>query len=235
MRDGREYRLGNQQDGTVLRAPLVFLGAGTRADYEAAGDVRGKTVLILRDDNKMGWVALAALEATVQGASAVILYGETGEGTVLPEALRQDPVTYEGLIPAFSIRRVDGERLRAELERRTLEVELSCEAEERDGESVNVLGWLRGTRFPEEVIMVSAHLDRWFTGCQDNSAGAAQRATIPQHSPPTRTKSMTPTRGSTETGVFRSPRCPPTSHIRIAGATSRKDGCRRGTSSSASW
>ncbi len=170
-RDGRRYINGNWKGGEVLRASMVFGGSGTRADIAAAGDVNGKVLLLLRNDDTVGWPSLAILEAAQQRAAAVIFYGVTGEGSLLPEALRQDSVLQANAIPAFSIRRSDGGRIREELERRPIEAEISCRAEERDGESVNVLGRLRGARFPEENIVVSAHMDRWFTGCQDNASG----------------------------------------------------------------
>lgn len=170
-RDGRRYSHGNWRGGDVLRAPLAFGGSGTYADIAAAGGVNGRILLILRDDEKVGWPSLAILEAAQQGAAAVIFYAVTGEGSLLSEALRQDSVLQANPIPAFSIRRSDGERVREELKRRPIEVELAARATERDGQSVNVLGRLRGVRFPEENIIISAHLDRWFTGCQDNASG----------------------------------------------------------------
>lgn len=170
-RDGRHYSHGNWKGGEVLRAQMVFAGSGTAADIAAAGSVRGKILLLLRDDGKTGWPSLAIMEAAQQGASAVVFYGVTGEGSLLPDALRQDSVLQADPIPAFSIRRVDGEQVREELKRRPIEAELSCRGEERDGESVNVLGRLPGSRFPDEQILVSAHMDRWFTGCQDNASG----------------------------------------------------------------
>jgi hypothetical protein len=171
VRDGRAYRQGNWKGGEVLRASLVYAGSGTRAEVAAAGDVRGKILLLLRDDGKTGWPSLAALEAAQQGAAGVIFFGVSGEGSLLPDALRQDSLLQQNAIPAFSIRRADGERLREELARRPLEAEIKGHAEERDGRSVNVLGELKGERFPDEMVLVSAHLDRWFTGCQDNASG----------------------------------------------------------------
>ncbi len=170
-RDGRAYRRGNWGGNKVLRARLAYGGRGTRADIAAAGNVRGKILLLLRDDTAAGWPSLAALEAATQGAVAVIFFGVEGEGTLLEDALRQDSLLGSNRIPAFSIRRSDGERLRGELARRPMEAELSCEAKEHNGRSVNVLGELRGSRFPDERIIVSAHIDRWFEGCQDNASG----------------------------------------------------------------
>lgn len=170
-RDGRSYRRGNWKGNKVLRAKLAYGGRGTREDIAAAGNVNGKILLLLRHDTDAGWPSLAALEAATQGAAAVIFFGVEGEGTLIEDALRQDSLLGSNRIPAFSIRRSDGESLREELARRPMEAELSCEASEHNGRSVNVLGELRGSRFPNERIIVSAHIDRWFEGCQDNASG----------------------------------------------------------------
>ncbi|UCF80572.1 MAG: M28 family peptidase [Acidobacteriota bacterium] len=170
-RDGQGYKRGNANGDETLRAPLVYAGTGTRDDIAAAGDVKGKILLLLRDDNATGWPSLMTLEASTHGAAAIVMFGVEGEETLLPEALRQDSVLYCNPIPAFSISRTNGERLREELSQRPMETELSCSAEELDGTSVNVLGSLRGSRFPDEWILVSAHMDRWFQAYLDNSSG----------------------------------------------------------------
>jgi hypothetical protein len=172
-RDGQGYKRGNADGNEALRAPLVYAGTGTRDDISAAGDVKGKILLLLRDDNATGWPSLMTLEANTHGAAAIVMFGVEGEETLHPEALRQDSVLYFNSIPAFSISRTNGERLREELSQRPMEAELSCSAEELDGTSVNVLGSLRGSRFPDEWILVSAHTDRWFQAYLDNASGVA--------------------------------------------------------------
>jgi hypothetical protein len=170
-RDSGRYSRGNWRGGEVLRAQMVFGGSGTRADLDAAGNLNGRIVLLLRNDDLTGWPSLAILEAAQRGAAAVVFYGVTGEGTLLADALRQDSVLQANAIPAFSIRRTDGERLREEVARRPIEAEISATGEERDGTSVSVIGRLPGSRFPDENIIVSAHIDRWHAGCQDNASG----------------------------------------------------------------
>ncbi len=170
-RDGRSYYRGNWKGRKVLRARLAYGGRGTRDDIAAAGNVKGKILLLLRHDTDTGWPSLAALEAATHGAAAVIFFGVEGDGTLIADALRQDSLIQSNRIPVFSIRRSDGERLRQELARRPMEAELSCRAEEETGTSVNVLGKLEGSRFPQEYIIISAHIDRWFEGCQDNASG----------------------------------------------------------------
>ena len=64
----------------------------------------------------------------------------------------------------------------------------------KDGKIPNVFGEIRGSKLPDEVVVVGAHLDSWQpgTGAQDNGTGVASvleaaRAIQALHRPPRRT------------------------------------------------
>ena len=86
---GEDYALGNRDEGQTLRARLVDVGYGTAADFDAAGDVEGKVVLVRRDDNLQGWFTTMGEEAALRGAVAIVNYGYYGN-VVDPEGIKQD-------------------------------------------------------------------------------------------------------------------------------------------------
>ena len=44
-------------------------------------------------------------------------------------------------------------------------------------ESANVIGEVRGTKYPDEVVVIACHIDSWDvgTGAQDDGVDASQR------------------------------------------------------------
>lgn len=77
-----------------------------------------------------------------------------------------------GKMPGVTIAYKDGLEL---VKRKASKVKLTSKASMRKGKSQNVIAEIRGTRFPEEVIAVSAHYDSvlWSPGATDNAAGSA--------------------------------------------------------------
>jgi len=74
-------------------------------------------------------------------------------------------------VPMLSISREDGERLKRLLRRGRVSVRLSVSTEAVKAKSMNVVGELRGAE--DEVVVVSAHHDCWFSGACDNTSGVA--------------------------------------------------------------
>ncbi|MGQ9642488.1 MAG: M28 family peptidase, partial [Ignavibacterium sp.] len=56
-----------------------------------------------------------------------------------------------------------------------LTLKLNCKTFE-DAQSYNVIGEIKGTEFPDEVIVVGGHFDSWDVGCgaHDDGAGCIQ-------------------------------------------------------------
>ncbi|MBX3117932.1 MAG: M20/M25/M40 family metallo-hydrolase [Fimbriimonadaceae bacterium] len=119
------------------------------------------------------------------GASTVAKFGAVG---VLVRSMTLDPddephtgaMRYaEGVkkIPAAALGIQSAERLSAAIKKGPAKVRfvLSCK-QLPDGPSANVVGEIRGSEFPDEVIVVGGHLDSWDkgTGAHDDGAGVCQ-------------------------------------------------------------
>jgi len=80
---------------------------------------------------------------------------------------------YHEQLPTASIRKADAAALQAELSRGAVEIALENRIDVDDGRSENVIGVVRGSDFPDEWIIVSAHHDRWFKAAVDDCSGVA--------------------------------------------------------------
>jgi len=169
-RDGVAYARGGEDRGHRLRAPLVDLGDGYLSDYARIGDVRGKVVLVRRD--LRDWPPAQITEAAAHGARAILFHDHPSSEQV-PEALRQDSMWGHEQIPTAAISRHSAEDLTRELAAGPVEIALENRADIADGISRNVVAAMRGSEFPDEFVVVSAHYDRWFQGAADNTSGAA--------------------------------------------------------------
>ncbi len=175
--------------GGPVTAPVVEVK--TFEELRAMGSAaRGKIVFFNRpmDPTKVNAFAayggavdqrsLGAIEAARAGGVAAIVRSMT---------MRRDDVPHTGAmhyndsipqVPVAAISVIDAEYLDsligAEKDVR-LSLRLSCETLP-DVEQANVIGEIRGTEKPEEVLVVGGHLDSWDkgTGAHDDGAGCVQ-------------------------------------------------------------
>jgi Zn-dependent M28 family amino/carboxypeptidase len=166
-RDGVAYARGNESNGHRVRAQLADAGEGFAANYAAAGDVRGKAVLVRRGQ---GWPVSQILEAAHHGAVALLMYDYP---QAPPEAIKQDSMWYHEQIPLASISKAEGEKLTAALKQAPVEIALENRIDSGDGLSHNVIGAITGSEFPDEWVILSAHYDRWWQSAQDNCVSVA--------------------------------------------------------------
>ncbi len=112
------------------------------------------------------------------GARAVLVRSITSKYDNTPHT----GVTYyekDGIqIPAAAIGQIDADFLSSALRQDPgleLTLRLSCKAGP-DTVSFNVIGELTGTVFPQEIILVGAHIDSWDLGCgaHDDAGGCVQ-------------------------------------------------------------
>ncbi len=169
-RDGVPFALGNEAGGTRLRAVLVDVGDGYEADYARVGDVRGKAVLVRREQRD--WPSLQVTEAAQHGAAAILFYDHPSSGDRV-DALRQDSLWAHEQLPALAMSVASGRALREQLAKSAVEITLESSVDISDGQSRNVVGVLEGSEFPDQWVMTSAHYDRWFRGGLDNVSGTA--------------------------------------------------------------
>lgn len=119
-----------------------------------------------------------ASDAAKYGAIAVIVRSVTNRLDDTPHtgSLRYKPLV--GQIPAVAVSTNDAEKLSQLLkEQGNLKAFIRTTSEMKDPVlSHNVIGELRGTKFPDEIISVGGHLDSWDVGegAHDDGSGCMQ-------------------------------------------------------------
>ena len=170
---GVPYYWGNADDGTTLIGPVADAGKGTDADFNALGDLSGVIALVERDDELLGWPNVPLEEADEHGAAAVVFYGYYGSFP-LSDGIKQDVVG--GSIPAISISIDSADRIKALLASGDVELTITGRADLVDYEhadSVNVAAYMVGSKYPDEYVIFSAHIDTWWAGASDDNSGIA--------------------------------------------------------------
>ncbi len=121
--------------------------------------------------------ASGACEAAKYGAKAVLVRSATNRRDDIPHTGALNYDTSVKKIPAVAISTNDADKLSKILKEQSLKVyiETHCQMLE-DVLSYNVIGEIRGTEFPEEIIAVGGHLDSWDVGegAHDDGAGCLQ-------------------------------------------------------------
>jgi Iap family predicted aminopeptidase len=170
---GQPYSFGNTNDGKTLVAPLRDLGYGTAADFDAAGNLAGVIALVHRDDDIQGWPNVPTIEASAHNAAAVVFYGYYGTYP-LPDGIKQDSV--KGPIPAFSISPRSAWHLQDLLEAGPVTLQINGRADiisDHVARSVNVAAYLYGTTHPDQYVVISGHIDTWWSGADDDTSSIA--------------------------------------------------------------
>lgn len=156
----------------------------------AAGQLRGKIVFYNRpmDPTKLRTFEAygGAVDQRVSGASRAARYGAVGV-LVRSMGLRLDDYPHTGTmrydsayvrIPAAAISTNSAERLSILLREEgavTVRMHMNCQTLP-DALSYNVIGEIRGSEHPEQIIVVGGHLDSWDVGhgAHDDGAGCVQ-------------------------------------------------------------
>ncbi|HLO03641.1 MAG TPA: M28 family peptidase, partial [Symbiobacteriaceae bacterium] len=154
---------GTESDG--LTGELVDCGTGAAADYEGKA-VQGKIVLIEMDFGVVNWAAQVLLEAHHQGAAGVICWPK-GDYAQTPGAIHTHDLQAWAPIPMLNVNHDEGQRLRGMRRAR-----LWSSARNLPGATGrNIVGYLRGTERPEEIVIIGDHYDAWFHGFLDDAVG----------------------------------------------------------------
>ncbi|MEQ6166356.1 M28 family peptidase [Ekhidna sp. MALMAid0563] len=118
-----------------------------------------------------------ASEAAKYGAKAIIIRSVTNRKDDIPHT---GSLNYKALInqiPAVAISTNNADRLSQILQEQTLKVYIETHCQQLpDVLSYNVIGELRGSELPDEIIAVGGHLDSWDVGegAHDDGAGCMQ-------------------------------------------------------------
>ncbi|MEK7847835.1 MAG: M28 family peptidase, partial [Chloroflexota bacterium] len=144
---------------------LADAGHGPRTDYARGGGWGGRAALVTNDAARRGaTLTHLALEAKYQGAACLIYH--------LP-GMREDvvpiwPVDVD--IPVLSISNREAARLHQLLAQGEVRVAFEATLERYESTTYNVVGTVRGSRYPEEVVYLTGHYDNWFLGANDNTS-----------------------------------------------------------------
>lgn len=170
-------QLGGYQTSFCTDGPkefsLVYVGKGTAEDYEGK-DVKGKLVLAEINQREEWWINFPVYQAYVRGAAALIAVQEGGFAELQDEALNAQDIAGPSEAAAFSMSRADAHVLKEALKTRDeLKVSLDAESEVREKQtSYNIIGTIPGES-REEMILLSAHYDSYFSGFQDDNTAVA--------------------------------------------------------------
>ena len=167
----------------VKHVPVVDVGKGSPADFQKAGDISGKVVLVHSVVLKT-WDDLFAeytnappvISAAVNGKAKAVAFIATREHDILYRHTNSFAGEIDR-IPQVLVAREDGERIgRLLASGHPVWADLSIP--NRIGgpiKAANVIAEIKGREKPEEFVILGAHLDSWElgTGALDNGCNAA--------------------------------------------------------------
>lgn len=163
--------------------PIVDVGEGTAADFQKAGNVAGKLLLVHTTVLKT-WDDLFAeyskappiIDLAVKAKAKAIAFMATREHDILYRHTNSANGEIDKL-PMVVVAREDGERMARLLAGGNL-VWADLSIPNQIGEAIrsaNVIGEIKGSDKPDEFVILGAHLDSWElgTGALDNGCNAA--------------------------------------------------------------
>ncbi len=163
--------------GGPLGGDLVYVGAGTAAEFDAAGDVTGKLVLVDGEFDDW-WLNFVGAEATLRGAAGVVMtYGEnTYPWYSYPEALGGNDGEYDDdWVPMVYVAWQDGDWIKTQLTLAggslpaTMTSDVTITLAENGGVGYNVVGVLEGSEPDLAPVLLASHLDAHFRAGQDDT------------------------------------------------------------------
>ncbi len=159
--------------GGPIEAELVDVGYGRTQDYEAVpGGVEGKVVLIERNE-VMWYMAPSVREAVYHGALAAVVWNPHRDSSGINIDCAHNNAT------TLSITTDDAMYIKELLAAGPVTVKLSADNRfTEDQDAYIVYGFLWGSEFPDEYIVLEAHHDHWWSGANDNNAAVASQLAI---------------------------------------------------------
>ena len=155
-----------------ITGQLVYLGYATKADLEGV-DLTGKIALVDFDWDYTLWMNNIEHQVANNGAIGLIYYttnpygsDESGQAEFVG-----DWSGVKATIPTWSMRQADGKLLSelASNEELIVTVTSDCKTIE-NATGYNVLATIKGAKYPDEYIVITAHTDAYFKCLQDDSA-----------------------------------------------------------------
>lgn len=155
-----------------ITGQLVYVGTATKDDL-AGIDLTGKIALVDFDWDYTLWMNNFEHEAANHGAIGVIYYTTNPYG--IDESGQAEFVCdWSGIkstIPVWSMRNADGQALAELAQKEDLTVTAVSDCKIIDNATgYNVLATIKGAKYPDEYIVITAHTDAYFHDLQDASA-----------------------------------------------------------------
>ena len=159
--------VGTPKEG--IEAPVVIVHGFEELEAHAS-ELNGRIVLLnvafTNYPETSRYRRAGASRAARHGAVAVLVRSIGPDGLRLPHTGALDYAAGVGRIPAAAVSSEDAdliERMTARREKVVVRLKMDARTES-DVESANVIGELRGRELPEEIVVVSGHLDSWDVG-----------------------------------------------------------------------
>lgn len=160
----------NGTDENGITAQIVDVGTGTMDEYEGL-DVKGKIVLVGVDQINEQWIDVYMDEADLHGAAAIVTYpiGNEGYATLSDDDANVHDVCDDDLMPCVSVSRNEAKAIQEAIAagNDSCTLKLDNKISIGDGTAYNVMGKIKGKN-SDQMIIVSAHYDKYFWGFQDD-------------------------------------------------------------------
>lgn len=158
------YGLTGSTDADGLVAELIYAEDGGVTNLQ---DTEGKIVLLNEGLAADKYERLAKAKV----AGFISIGGRVWERDDLPRRSIREPYFKHGKIPGLSILAADALEI---VKKAASKVRLTLVQDEFEADSRNVVAEIKGTHYPEEVILFAAHYDSvpYSAGANDNGAGS---------------------------------------------------------------
>ena len=155
-----------------ITADVVYVGTGTAAEMDKV-DLKGKIALADFDWDYSLWMNNIEYAAAKRGAVGLIFYttnpygnDESGQAEFVADWSGK-----AATIPTWSMREAEGQAFAALAQKQTLNVTAVSNCKTiANATGYNVLATIKGTKYPDEYIVINAHKDAYFHCLQDDSA-----------------------------------------------------------------
>jgi Iap family predicted aminopeptidase len=147
---------------------------GTRFDYMDK-DVTGKLVLIDVSEEEMYWLQYPLYEAELQGAIGAVVHWI--EYQDVEDSVATHDSESRTNIPAVCVSHKNAAYLKDLIMTSDdpVMVKVWCDATiDYGGKGYNVYGYIPGTTYPDEYIVIGDHYDKWWYGASDDGSGVAR-------------------------------------------------------------
>jgi len=161
-----------------ISGELLYVGEGTCDDYSEDIDPTDKIVLFKRRwPDMVGedgiFRSTPILEAWSRKARAIICFDELGpKDSIRIQITLFGKDDYRLKIPVLAISKQDAYKLLKMMRTGTVRATFHSTIENPvPNESFNVLGYIPGSRFPDELVVIASHYDTYWKGAADSLSG----------------------------------------------------------------